>query len=524
MGISLLDCTLRDGGYINDWKFGAAAIKGTVHLLEQTGVEMIELGFLRDVDYNPDRSLFPNTDSFKSILDHKASGVTYVGMADVSSPVPYDAIRPNDGKTIDGIRVIFKKDRISEGYNLCAHAKAMGYDVYVNLVSTDAYSDRELIDAIELFNGLIPTGLTIVDTFGTIRRGQLQRMLGIADNNLAEGIRLCYHAHNNLQQALGNAEMMVELGLRRDLVIDACVFGMGRGAGNLNLELFAEYLNGQLGKRYHVEPMLEIMDEYLSSFYKERFWGYSLPLYLTASLGYHPNYGIYLAEKNTLPVRAFRELLASIPEEYKYVFNKEVAEDCYRRYFRDYVDDSAAVAELTKELAGKNVLIVAPGRSVRRHWDVVEREARREGTAVVAVNFCDTNLNPDYVFLCNMKRVRSVLAERQEDTKLIVTSNIAVEVPGDWVVNQSSYVGRKGEPYDNAGLMALWLLVRLGVRRVRVAGMDGYLDSYGANFYDASYEPGHLSVAEDRNRMMRLGIARIREELDVEFVTPTLYE
>ena len=82
---------------------------------------------------------------------------------------------------------------------------------------------------------------------------------------------LAYHAHNNLQQAFGNAEALVEMNLKRDLIIDACVFGMGRGAGNLNLELFAEYMNENYDTHYKIEPMLEIMDEYLNDIYKNKF-------------------------------------------------------------------------------------------------------------------------------------------------------------------------------------------------------------------------------------------------------------
>ena len=75
---------------------------------------------------------------------------------------------------------------------------------------------------------------------------------------------LGYHSHNNMQQAMGNASAFTEMHLHRDIILDACVFGMGRGAGNLNLELFAEYMNENFDKQYRIEPMLEIIDEYLN--------------------------------------------------------------------------------------------------------------------------------------------------------------------------------------------------------------------------------------------------------------------
>jgi 4-hydroxy 2-oxovalerate aldolase len=69
--IHLLDCTLRDGGYINNWAFGEDAIKGVIRKLELTGIEMIEVGFMRKVEYNPDYSLFPTVESFKNVIEDK---------------------------------------------------------------------------------------------------------------------------------------------------------------------------------------------------------------------------------------------------------------------------------------------------------------------------------------------------------------------------------------------------------------------------------------------------------------------
>ena len=246
--VYLLDCTLRDGGYINNWEFGFKGINAIIRKLEQTGIEMIEVGFLKGDSYDQNKSLFPDVKSIINVLPHKEDGITYVGMLDMSAPIPLDRITQNNGKSIDGIRVIFKKNKIEEAYEACKHIKFAGYKVFVNFVSTDAYTDQEFIEGIEKFNVLAPDGVTIVDTFGMIKRKHFKRLIAIADNNLDPEIMLCYHAHNNLQQAYGNAEAMVEMNLSRDIVIDACVFGMGRGAGNLNLELFAEYMNDNYGK------------------------------------------------------------------------------------------------------------------------------------------------------------------------------------------------------------------------------------------------------------------------------------
>ena len=97
-----------------------------------------------------------------------------------------------------------------------------------------------------------------------------------------------------------------------------------------------------------IRDRLEIMDEYLAEIYKNKFWGYSLPLYLSAVDGCHPNYAIYLAEKDTLTVKSFNELLRSIPKDDKAKFSKENAEKYYKKYQENFYDDKGTVSQLSE--------------------------------------------------------------------------------------------------------------------------------------------------------------------------------
>ena len=78
--VKLLDCTLRDGGYVNDWKFGHEGIKTILKKLERTGIEIIEVGFIKGDSYDPDKTLFPDIESIKNVLTEKVAGAIYVGM------------------------------------------------------------------------------------------------------------------------------------------------------------------------------------------------------------------------------------------------------------------------------------------------------------------------------------------------------------------------------------------------------------------------------------------------------------
>lgn len=518
----LLDCTLRDGGYVNDWQFGEDTIRGFVARIVQTGIEIFEVGFLKGDYYDPNRTVFPNVEAISTLIQPKSDKMTYVAMLDMSAPIPLERLTPCDGNSIDGIRVIFKKDKIEEAYTYCKRIKELGYLLFVNFVGTDLYTDKEFIEGIEKFNNLMPFAMAIVDTFGLIKRKQFCRLVALADNNMSSGITLCYHAHNNLQQAFGNAEAMVEMNLNRDICVDACVFGMGRGAGNLNLELFADYMNENYDTQYRIEPMLEIMDEYLNDIYKSKFWGYSLPLYLSAIEHCHPNYAISLAEKDSLTVKSFHELLSGIPNKDKIQFSKKKAEQYYREYQENFVNDKHTLDILIKEMGTKRVLLLAPGRSLANYETSIKEEAKADDVIVIAVNFCARQFEPDYIFSSNMRRFARI--QGNTEAKCIVTSNMKEAEKKDYVVNFASYSLREPEIMDNSGLMALNLLMSLGVKEVIIAGMDGYSSAQDNDYYDQRLQYTFSEGAQLRNELISQKLSDIRKKMSITFLTPTQYE
>lgn len=519
--VYLLDCTLRDGGYINDWRFGEKAIKEIGRKLAQTGIEMFEVGFIKGDTYDPDRAVFPDVQSISAMIQPKSPNMKYVGMLDMSAPVPLDRIPPYDGTSIDGIRVIFKKNKIQEAFEYCKKIQELGYFISVNFVGTDLYTDKEFIEGIELFNQIKPFAVSIVDSFGLIKRKQFLRMVYLADNNLADGITLAYHAHNNLQQAFGNAEALVEMNLKRDLIIDACVFGMGRGAGNLNLELFAEYMNENYDTNYKIEPMLEIMDEYLNEIYKSKFWGYSLPLYLSAINGCHPNYAIHLAEKDSLTVKSFNELLKGIPDEHKAGFTKERAELYYRQYQENYIDDKEVLDRLAAEIGQKHVILLAPGKGLHEHKEAVLRECQKENTTAIALNFLADGFDPEYIFSSNMRRFAKIQSNTTK--KCITTSNMKDCQKSDYMVNFSSYASKTPEIIDNSGLMLLKLLIAIGVKSVALAGMDGYSQYSKNDYINQNLEYDFSKESELRNRLISDELKELAKHIQITFITPTKY-
>ena len=259
--ISILDCTLRDGGYINSWKFGEKTIKDIVKHLEKAGIDIIECGFIEDGDYDHDSSVYDNANRISFF--EKKKDTMYVAMIALGDIDP-DIISLRTPGGIDGIRLTFHKNDIEEEFRQAKLLMDKGYDVFIQPVGTSTYSDKELIDLIERVNDIHPFAFYIVDTLGTMYPSDIQRIFSIIDNNLDDGICVGFHSHNNLQLSFSNAQTFMSISQKRNIIIDSSVFGMGRGAGNLTTELITQYINNTYEQRYSISPLLTIMERYLN--------------------------------------------------------------------------------------------------------------------------------------------------------------------------------------------------------------------------------------------------------------------
>jgi len=161
--IKLLDCTLRDGGYVNDWKFGYDNILCIFERLIDSKVDIIEIGFLDERrPFDRDRSIMPNTDCMETIYGkRKNENTQIVGMIDYGT-CSLKHIRKCSESCLDGIRVIFKKHLMNPAMEYCRQIKALGYKVYAQLVSITDYNDDELMEVIKLVNDVQPLRVLIV--------------------------------------------------------------------------------------------------------------------------------------------------------------------------------------------------------------------------------------------------------------------------------------------------------------------------------------------------------------------------
>lgn len=518
--IQVLDCTLRDGGYCNDCRFGFDNEKKIIHGLVEANIDIIECGFLLNtMAYDRDVTRFTSLDEVAKVIPLNKEGKTFVVLTDYGKYNPED-LPKYDGTSVDGLRVAFhKKDRVA-ALEECKEIKNKGYKVFVQAMVSLSYTDEEFLDLICRVNEIEPYAFYIVDSFGMMKRKDLTRLFYLVEHNLNEKIKIGFHSHNNMQLAYSNAQSLVDMHSDRELIIDASVYGMGRGAGNLNTELFVQYLNDNADSDYDIKPLLSIIDEILNEFYQRNYWGYSLPNYLSAAHNAHPNYAGYLDDKKTLTVENMNEIFDMMDDDKKVSYDKNYIEELYLRYMATGKSQEEHKTELIENLNGKTILLIAPGKSSIEEKNKILSFLNKD-VITVSVNYNYNLVNTDYIFLSNLRRFRELDSSNRE--KCIVTSNI----PADNVYIQTKYRDLLCDidaVKDNAGLMAIKFFAQIGVKKIYLAGFDGYSHDEKENYGESSMAfVTKSAVLDAMNQGMTQMLKKYNGLVELKFLTTPHY-
>lgn len=525
--ILILDCTLRDGGYVNGWDFGEDTIKKVIHKLTESKIDIIECGFLDEAGFDYNKSLFNSVERIREYVEPKDNHVMYVGM--IAQPyIPIEHIADCDGKSIDGIRLTFHEDEIDEALVYGKELIEKGYKVFIQPVGTTSYSDSSLLELISRVNQLNPYAFYLVDTLGIMYKNDLLRMFHLLDHNLHETISIGFHSHNNLQLSFSNAQELLTLHTKRNIIIDSSVFGMGRGAGNLCTELITHYINENIETRYETIPLLEIIDEHLGKINTEVKWGYSIPYYLAAINRCHPNYAYHLINKQTISVKAISAILRRIPLIKRDIYDKNFLEDLYINYQSNLINDFQTLEEISELVQNQDILVLAPGQSIENEREKVQAFIRSENPYVISVNFNPQYFDVDAVFISNSKRferVEDTFQRKFEGVSFITTSNITVSSKYTTLqVNYADLLNENPLIADNAALMLLKLLRKLSVKSVYFAGFDGFTINQSKNYFSPNItNNAKLEELVKINDAIRQYLSLMEKKMDIHFITPTVY-
>ncbi len=528
--IYLLDCTLRDGGYVNDWNFGYNNIVSIFERLADSGVDMIEIGFLderKQFDFN--RSIMPDTESANKIYGHlnKKKSII-VAMIDYGT-CSIKNIQPASKTCIDAIRVIFKKHLRVEALEFCAELKNLGYKVFAQLVSVTSYSDEEMIDLIHLANKVRPYAVSMVDTYGLMHQNNLQHYFDLMDNLLDDEISVGYHGHNNFQMGYANCISMIDFtcNTKRNLIVDGSLYGMGKSAGNTPIELIAMHINHLFPERYNTYQMLEAIDSIIMEFCGSTEWGYNLFYFIAASNDCHPSYVSFLLKKKTLSVKSVNEILRSISKEKALLYDEKYIESKYLDYQANEINDDFDIERLKTKFSGKKVLLLGPGDSLLSDISFVNEYIEKEKPIIVSINCIPNGIAIDYIFLCNAKKYIQLASVLSKDNYCIIaTSNLTKRGKNDfkYVLNYASLLEDAPIVADSAMIMITKILNMISCESIALAGLEGYTKSTALAFSNETGAERIVNISGYINKYISDFIYSYSEKMSIKFITKSAFE
>ncbi|KWW30195.1 MAG: 4-hydroxy 2-oxovalerate aldolase [bacterium P3] len=521
--VRILDCTLRDGGYCNNWMFGAQCIYSMVERLEEANIDIIECGFLTNkVASNPASSQHSTLDDIRNALPPKNDKCIRVAMVNYGEYNIGQLENRNSHSPVDGFRVAFHKKDREQAMDFCRSLAAKGYLVFIQAMVSQNYNDEEFRRLIEECNAFNPYAFYIVDSFGMMTRDDVLHYAGLATKYLNKEVCIGFHSHNNLQQSFSNTQALLDFMPQCNVIIDASVDGMGRGAGNLCTELLAKYLNEKFGQHYQMLPILEIVDLHINPIFQKNPWGYSVAYYVAAAQQCHPNYATYLIEKQTVGVRDINTILSQLTDGQKKQFDQAVVEQLYLEHQGRTVAGDDNTERVRQLVAGRKTLVVAPGRSLVTQRDKIATWIDANRPLTVAVNFVPDDLPADVVFVSNNKR-SAELGDLSGAGMVVATSNLNLGADAVTVDYTSLYRG-DGTPSDNAGIMCLHLLQNAGVTEVYLAGFDGYRMDLHSNYCsDSMILNASMETLTRRNQIVGQLMCTINRSMRLHFLTESLY-
>jgi 4-hydroxy 2-oxovalerate aldolase len=513
--IGILDCTLRDGGYVNNWKWGFLRARNIVLNLTRAGIDFVEVGFLRNVDgYDQNVSVCNGIEELNRLLPDERGQSVYSAMAMYSN---YDIskLSPYSGQGIELIRITAHDYDIDEGLKFAAKVKSLGYKASINPINIMGYTTEQALGVIKKVNEIDPYQFSVVDTFGSMKLRDLERLVRLADSELNPNIRLGLHLHENMALSVALAQRFLDIGFRRNITLDASLMGIGRDPGNLPIELLADHINDIFDAGYKIEFLLDSIEDHISSMHGKAEWGYNPAYFLSARHNLHRNYSEHYLGKGDLTHRDIDALFDRFDKGKKSAFDKDYADSLYAEYKANNIDDASDREQLSLAFAERDILILAPGATLTAHRKAITDFITAHDPVVVSVNFIPRDYTVDYAFFGNARRYQMF---GRRDCKIVTTSNFSA-VGSDYRLNYVKLFN-KNDKYINSTLLFLRFLVQIGVKRVSLAGADGF-SGINQNYFD-EYLWNTLEQSENINKYtsdLLYGFG-----LELNFVTPSIYE
>ncbi len=530
--VKILDCSIRDGGYLNDWHFDLKLARELYRAHSRSGVDFVEIGFRSSDKYFSPEKYGPWRFTPESLISEVVKGISG---PDISLMVDFGKVNSGDiPERKDSIasmyRVAVHKDKALSAVELCNVIADKGYTASIQLMGIVNYTDEDFNHILGPLGASKITYVYFADSYGSLIPSDIRQ---IRDRLAVTEKKIGFHAHNNLQLAFANTLEAITSGVD---IVDGTIYGIGRGAGNLPIELLLSYLDKTSVKSsYNVLPVLDIVDRYMLDLHQDLKWGYDLSYMLSGMFEVHPYYSKRMVDSREYSIEDILRTLETVKEMKPIGFKKPVLDSIIQSGFvgipttekdSKSVFDTIPVQDLSEfgqvayhdRHCGRDFLVLANGPTLKEEKEQVEKFVEKYNPVVIGANYLGGLFVPHYHAFGNKKRFTDYV-DTVDDGSNILISNI---FPDEFI---KKYTYRKYEFIQHVpqlssdfnisngvvmtncrtiSILSVAVAIIMGAERIFIAGMDGYkqVDSFMKNsvhFYKESDETDDFEILMEKH-------------------------
>lgn len=522
----ILDCTLRDGGYYNDWQFPLEIARKTVDSLYNAGVDIIEIGLKSAFD-DTTSGLFKycNEDYLDFLGEYPEASFSFmINVKEFIRDGGLDEtaldriIRPGDESHFSMCRLAAHYADIEVVPDFVRYFRGEGYQVGVNLMGISLLDGDRIAHAMGIVQDMKPDVFYVADSFGSMLPEDVSTLVAQLRQHYQGPIGI--HTHDNQGLAFANSLRALDEGVE---YIDATLTGMGRGAGNLATEQILLWMQNRSEQRaqYHSSRVLDIIHDFYQPLKEQYRWGFNYVYMLSGLSNTHPVYCMELCDGNRFSMSSISAILGHIPADKRASFNRQALGEAINATPRSDASTGRKLplADLESlQAVGPACLVVSTGPGIDRFGDAIGNLVQRRGLPVIECN--DTGILdafPDRLgVVLNGMRLAEIADRETGLPRRIITGEERFDRAMDCELSHQPYrIGPHGIdegslrlPDFEAGQYAISMALALGYREIYLAGFNGYeaghrngpMERYFAAVMESADQPRLIAITPTRYR------------------------
>lgn len=558
--IDILDCTIRDGGYLNNWDFDKNLVREVFRAVSKSGIDYFEIGFRGTEKYfNKDsfgRWRFSREEDIAEVCKG-IEGSKIAVMADYGKIEHSDFVM-KEMSLIDLVRIAAHKDKMREALDLLAKIRNKGYRTSIQAMGYSNYSKHDVGEFIRMLKDFDLDYTYIADSYGSIFPDQIKGMVQPL-LELERGIKIGFHPHNSLQMAFANTIEAINSGVT---VVDSSFYGMGRGSGNLPTEIILSYFQNYRPDKFNSLPVLDCIDRFFIEMQKDIGWGYQLPYMLSGLFECHPTYAKKIVDMREYSIDDIWRALNYIKKENPIGYSEEVfnnvlvrgiiagpSENDKRSISNEQPGARSKGCELkvpyANKHAGKIFLVLGNGPSLKEYKAHINEFIDKFEPVVLGANNLDGMFEPHYHAFSNKRRFMQYVDTVSAKSKLLISQYIGDKIIKEYtekIYEKICYIDTLNNDFGiidgviqcncrTVSVLLMGVAIVMGAEKIFAVGFDGYIDNVESEtlYYDEKESKSDENLIIDMHRWNKKIIEQINEyyvslgKEGVHILTPTSY-